>query len=345
MLDRRILRKHGVVPLRVEEGHLVVATSSPSNFYMLEDLAMLSGYPIDPRSRSPGGYRAGPEQGVHHQARGIGDLRGRRRRAHSRSEPEIDLGVEARPDEAPIIRLVTALLQRAVTEGASDIHVEPRPEELMVRFRVDGVLREAMSVPPGLRAGMVSRLKILADLDIAERRVPQDGRFSVKLRGRKIDLREATLPTVFGEKVVLRLLDEQSVEMDLSKLGFAPKVLERYEEVFRRPYGTILVTGPTGSGKSTTLYATLAELNSPETNIITVEDPVEFRLAGVNQVQVNTSGAHLRLGPEEHPAQRPGRGDDRGDKGPRDGKDERGGSSDGSPRARHAAHQRCPLGS
>jgi type IV pilus assembly protein PilB len=158
----------------------------------------------------------------------------------------------------------------------------------MVRFRVDGVWREAMSVVPRLWAGMVSRLKIMADLVIAERRVPQDGRFSVQLRGRKIDLREVTLPTVFGERVVLRLLDAQSVEMDLSKLGFAPKVLERYEEVFRCPYGTILVTGPTGSGKSTTLYATLAEVSSPETNIITVEDPVEFRLVGVNQVQLYT---------------------------------------------------------
>jgi type IV pilus assembly protein PilB len=287
MLDRRILRKHGVVPLRVEEGHLVVATSSPSNFYMLEDLAMLSGYPITPVVALQEDiervlnrvFTIKQEVAEIFEGDGAGP---------AEVEPEIELGVEARPDEAPIIRLVTALLQRAVTEGASDIHVEPRPGELMVRFRVDGVLREAMSVPPGLRAGMVSRLKIMADLDIAERRVPQDGRFSVKLRGRKIDLREATLPTVFGERVVLRLLDAESVEMDLSKLGFPPKVLERYEEVFRRPYGTILVAGPTGSGKSTTLYATLAELNSPETNIITVEDPVEFRLAGVNQVQVNT---------------------------------------------------------
>jgi type IV pilus assembly protein PilB len=180
------------------------------------------------------------------------------------------------------------MLQRAVAEVASDIHVEPRAEELMVRYRVDGVLREAMSVPPSLRPGMISRLKILADLDIAERRSPQDGRFSVRLRGRKIDIRVASLPTVFGEKVVLRLLDTKSVEMDLSKLGFAPRALERYEEVFRRPYGTILVTGPTGSGKSTTLYATLRELNSPEKNLITIEDPVEFRIGGVNQVQVNT---------------------------------------------------------
>jgi type IV pilus assembly protein PilB len=287
LLDRRLLRKHGVVPLRVEEGKLIVATSSPTNFYMLEDLAMLSGYPVTPV--------VAVEDDIERVLNRVFTIKQEVSELFEdgaagpdvEERPEIDLGVEARPDEAPIIRLVTALLQRAVSEGASDIHVEPRAGELTVRFRVDGVLREAMSVPPRLRAGMVSRLKILADLDIAERRLPQDGRFSVRLRGRKIDLRAATLPTVFGEKVVLRLLDTVSVEMDLSKLGFAPKALERYEEVFRRPYGTILVTGPTGSGKSTTLYATLNELNSPEKNIITVEDPVEYRLAGVNQVQVN----------------------------------------------------------
>jgi len=286
LLDRRLLRKHGVVPLRVEEGRLIVATSSPTNFYMLEDLAMVSGYPVTPVVAVEDEIERVLNR-VFTIKQEVAELFEDAAEQAVEEQPEIDLGVEARPDEAPIIRLVTALLQRAVSEGASDIHVEPRAGELVVRYRVDGVLREAMSVPPRLRAGMVSRLKVLADLDIAERRLPQDGRFSVRLRGRKIDLRAATLPTVFGEKVVLRLLDTQSVEMNLSKLGFAPKVLERYEEVFRRPYGTILVTGPTGSGKSTTLYATLAELNSPEKNIITVEDPVEYRLAGVNQVQVN----------------------------------------------------------
>src|SRR5215207_5482169 len=286
LLDRRLLRKHGVVPLRVEEGRLIVATSRPDNFYMLEDLAMLSGYPVTPVVAVEDDIERVLNR-VFTIKQEVAELFEDGAGPAVEEQPEIDLGVEARPDEAPIIRLVTALLQRAVSEGASDIHVEPRAGELKVRYRVDGVLREAMSVPPRLRAGMVSRLKVLADLDIAERRVPQDGRFSVRMRGRKIDLRAATLPTVFGEKVVLRLLDTQSVEMDLSKLGFEPKVLERYEEVFRRPYGTILVTGPTGSGKSTTLYATLAELNSPEKNIITVEDPVEYRLAGVNQVQVN----------------------------------------------------------
>jgi len=191
------------------------------------------------------------------------------------------------PDEAPIIRLVSAILTQAVGDGASDIHIEPQAREVAVRMRVDGVLRAAMSIPAKLQSGVVARFKIVANLDIAEKRVPQDGRFSVKLGGKRVDLRVASLPTVYGEKIVLRLLDTSNATVELTKLGFARKMYERYEDVFRRPYGTVLVTGPTGSGKSTTLYATLNELNTPEKNIITVEDPVEFRMKGVNQIQTN----------------------------------------------------------
>jgi type IV pilus assembly protein PilB len=200
---------------------------------------------------------------------------------------ELDLGGESLPDEAPIIRLVSAILTQAVGDGASDIHIEPQAREVAVRMRVDGVLRAAMSIPAKLQSGVVARFKIVANLDIAEKRVPQDGRFSVKLGGKRVDLRVASLPTVYGEKIVLRLLDTSNATVELTKLGFARKMYERYEDVFRRPYGTVLVTGPTGSGKSTTLYATLNELNTPEKNIITVEDPVEFRMKGVNQIQTN----------------------------------------------------------
>jgi type IV pilus assembly protein PilB len=287
MVDRRVLRKHRVMPLRVENGHLVVATSDPANFHALEDLRMLSGYPIELVVAVEDEIER-----IFNKVFAIGEevtqlLEEAANESFAVEHGDLELGIEASPDEKPIIRLVSAILQQAVGEEASDIHIEPRTGQLTVRLRVDGVLREAMSVPPKLQSGVIARLKILADLDIAERRLPQDGRFSVRLGGRKIDLRAATLPTVYGEKVVLRLLDTSSVEVDLSKLGFAPKVLESYEEVFRRPYGTILVTGPTGSGKSTTLYATLGELNSPEKNIITVEDPVEYRLGGINQLQVN----------------------------------------------------------
>jgi type IV pilus assembly protein PilB len=288
LVDRRVLRKHGVVPLRVEDGRLVVATSDPANFYALEDLAMLSGHPVTPVVALEDEIRRVFDK-VFSMGEEVTELleEAAERSAEEGVAQEVELGTDAGPDEAPIVRLVGAILQRALGEGASDIHIEPRARELGVRFRVDGVLREVMSVPPKLQAGVIARLKILADLDIAERRLPQDGRFSVRSGGQKVDLRVATLPTVFGEKVVLRLLDTANVETDLAKLGFGGRDLERYEEVFRRPYGTILVTGPTGSGKSTTLYATLGELNTPEMNIITVEDPVEYRMRGINQIQVN----------------------------------------------------------
>jgi type IV pilus assembly protein PilB len=287
LVDRRVLRKHGAVPLRVEDGKLVVAMSDPTNFYALEDLSMLSGHPVRPVVALEDEIRR-----VFDRAFAIGEevtelLEEAAGDTSVEDAGEVELGVDAGPEEAPIVKLVGAILQRAVGEGASDIHIEPRAKELTVRFRVDGVLREVMSVPHKLQGGVIARLKILGNLDIAERRVPQDGRFSVRSGGQKIDLRVASLPTVFGEKVVLRLLDTSSVEASLPKLGFAGRDLERFEEVYRRPYGTILVTGPTGSGKSTTLYATLAELNFPDKNIITVEDPVEYRMRGINQIQVN----------------------------------------------------------
>jgi type IV pilus assembly protein PilB len=287
LVDRRVLRKHGALPLRVEDGRLVVAMSDPTNFYALEDLTMLSGHPVKPVVAVEDEIRR-----VFDRALAIGQevsemLEEAAEEAFDEDAGEVELGVDAGPEEAPIVRLVSAILQRAVGEGASDIHLEPQATELVVRMRVDGVLREVMSVPSKLQSGVIARLKILANLDIAERRVPQDGRFSVRSGGQKIDLRAATLPTVFGEKVVLRLLDTSSVEANLRKLGFGGRDLERYEEVYTRPHGTILVTGPTGSGKSTTLYATLDELNTPEKNIITVEDPVEYRMAGINQIQVN----------------------------------------------------------
>ncbi|MDA8291334.1 MAG: ATPase, T2SS/T4P/T4SS family [Actinomycetota bacterium] len=190
-------------------------------------------------------------------------------------------------EDAPIVKFVNLILRQALNERASDVHIEPTSDDLQVRFRIDGVLHEVTSAPKAIQGGVTSRLKIMADLDIAEHRVPQDGRLSLNAGGREIDLRVATLPTVHGEKVVLRVLDKSTAPLDLARLGFLPEVLSRYEECYRKPSGTILVTGPTGSGKSTTLYATLNKLNSSERNLITVEDPVEYQLRGVNQVQVN----------------------------------------------------------
>ena len=286
LADQKVLRRHGVLPLRVEDGRLVVAMSDPTNFYAIEDLTMITGHPVVPVVAVESEI-----QRVLNQVYALGAdvskmLEEAAEGSSDHDHGEVELGGDG-DVAAPIVRLVGSILQRAVGEGASDIHVEPRAGELTVRFRVDGVLREVMSVPPKLQSGVIARLKILADLDIAERRVPQDGRFSVRLGSQKVDLRVAVLPTVFGEKVVLRLLDTANVQVDLKLLGFAPEALARYGEIFRRPYGTILVTGPTGSGKSTTLYATLEELNSPEKNIITVEDPVEYRMKGINQIHVN----------------------------------------------------------
>ncbi len=287
LVPERLLRKHSVIPLRISRTrHLVVAMSDPSNLYALEDLRIISGYQITPVVAAADEIRnlqakifATGEQitKILEEAAGEG----------AEDDAELDLGIEAGPDERPIVRLVSSVLHHAVGDGASDIHIEPQASEVIVRFRVDGVLREVMSIPSKLQHSVSARFKLLAELNIAEKRLPQDGRFSVKLNDEKINFRVASLPTAFGEKIVLRLLDTANVEVDLGKLGFAQRDYDRFEAVFRRPYGATLVTGPTGSGKSTTLYATLKELNSPEKNIITVEDPVEYKIQGLNQVQIN----------------------------------------------------------
>ena len=287
LVPKRILLRHRAIPIRIDNARrLVVAMSDPTDLHALEDLRMASGYKIvpvvateDDIQRTQAKVLAIGEE----VTKLLEDAAGERVKDYS----ELDLGIEVPAEEKPIIRLVSSVLQQALGDGASDIHIEPRAKELAVRLRVDGVLREVMFIPPKLQSGVISRLKILGSLDIAERRIPQDGRFSIKLAGQKVDLRVATLPTVYGERIVLRLLDTTSVEVSLDKLGFDARTLERYEEVFRKQSGTTLVTGPTGSGKTTTLYATLRQLNSPDKNIVTVEDPVEFRIHGISQVQVN----------------------------------------------------------
>ena len=185
------------------------------------------------------------------------------------------------------MKLVNWVISQAVDHGTSDVHIEPQANQMAVRFRIDGVLREITTVPRQLANGVASRIKIMADLDISERRMPQDGRVGITVGGKALDLRVATLPTVFGEKIVIRILDKSNVMLELSDVGFEPDVLAAYERAYRRPYGAVVITGPTGSGKSTSLYGTLNQLNEPGKNIITVEDPVEYRLQGINQVQVN----------------------------------------------------------
>src|SRR6185437_4574993 len=189
-------------------------------------------------------------------------------------------GLDSLNEDAPVVRYVNSLLERAISSRASDIHLEPSEHDLKIRLRIDGVLR-------GIQAALISRLKILSGLDITERRVPQNGRITKDMNGRSIDLRTATLPTVWGENVVLRVLDTGGIDLDLRKLGFTEYNYDRFAKSFSKPHGMVLVTGPTGSGKSTTLYATLGEIARPEVNVITVEDPVEYRMDGINQVQVN----------------------------------------------------------
>ena len=195
--------------------------------------------------------------------------------------------IQAVVDDAPIVRYVNLLVLQALNERASDIHVEPTGENLRIRYRIDGVLHDISTAPRAIASAVTTRLKVMADLNIAEHRLPQDGRLSLTVGNRPIDLRMATLPTIYGEKVVMRVLDKTNVVLGFEDLGFDPDLMEIYQELFNRPYGTILVTGPTGSGKTTTLYATLAALNNPEKNIITVEDPVELRIKGISQVQLN----------------------------------------------------------
>lgn len=286
LVPDRLLRKYEALPIYEQDGNLVVAMSDPTNIHALEDLRLASGRPITPVVTTRENLQRTRTR-MFNANNDVADILEESAGADIEDHGDVELGVEALIEEAPVVRLVSSVLQQAVAEGASDIHLEPQAAELAVRFRVDGVLREVMSIPPKLQAGVVARLKVLANLDIAERRAPQDGRFTLKLSSHRIDLRVASIPTVFGEEMVLRLLDTSNLQSGLAELGFGARDFERYEEVFRRPYGTILVTGPTGSGKSTTLYSTLGELNSPEKKIFTIEDPVEYRLPGINQVQVN----------------------------------------------------------
>ena len=258
--------------------------ADPANVFAIDDIRSMTGREVKPVVATKADLLAAIDR--YHRA--DGDLDELTMSLDARADDEQDLsGMREVVDDAPIVRFVNLLITQAIQDRASDIHIEPGERELRVRFRIDGVLHEVMHSPKTIQAGVISRLKIMSDIDIAERRIPQDGRLSVQQNGKKIDLRVATLPTVWGEKVVMRILDNSTAMLKLSDLGFADGNYVRWEQSFTKPYGMLLVTGPTGSGKSTTLYSTLNIVNKPEVNVITVEDPVEYRLAGINQVQAN----------------------------------------------------------
>ncbi len=284
LLPPHVVRRYRTVPLRRQGSRLLLGMADTGDLTAVDDLRAFLGESFD-RVQIPAARLA---ELIHEITKTDDEVLSAAQGLVEESADTNDLShVAALSEDAPIVKFVNLLILQATQERASDIHIEPTETDLRIRIRVDGVLHERMRQPRSIHAGVVSRLKVMSDIDIAERRKPQDGRMSVILEGRSVDLRVSTLPTVYGEKVVMRILDQSTGVQSLINLGFLPEQLAMYESAYRMPYGAILVTGPTGSGKSTTLYATLAQLNDPTRNIVTVEDPVEYRLAGVNQVQTN----------------------------------------------------------
>ena len=275
-----VVLRHRVLGLSMSDGEIVVGVTDPGDVVALDDVRAATGMTVRPVVVARSEVRRIIER-LQREDSDLGDivdtsLDGSAMTAHATSA-----------DDAPIVRYVNSLIEQAVQNRASDLHLEPTEDDMRVRYRIDGVLHELDTVPRGVMAALTSRLKIMSGVDITERRIPQNGRITALIRDRTVDLRTATLPTVWGEKIVLRVLDTGGIDLDMNKLGFTEHNLRRFAESFTKPHGMVLVTGPTGSGKSTTLYATLGRISKPEINVITVEDPVEYRLRGVNQVQVN----------------------------------------------------------
>lgn len=282
VVPKDLAERYTLMPITVDDqNRLVVAMADPQNVLALDDLGIITGYEIVPAISTKEDILAAIEE-YYKEARHV-----------SEEEMGGDIGSEELvgladiAEEAPIVKLVNYIITKAVTDRASDIHIEPQEKDLRVRFRVDGVLHEIMRSPKTTQASIISRFKIMAEMDIAESRKPQDGHTALTVNGHSLDFRVSTLPTVYGERVVLRILRKDSILLRLEDLGFLPTALDRFRGSFTKPYGAILVTGPTGSGKSTTLYAAINVLNDPARHIITAEDPVEYRLPGVNQIQTN----------------------------------------------------------
>jgi len=281
------LKSAGMVPLKVVDQELLVAVADPMNFSHLHALGVATGLKPRPLLARPKEILARIEAVFGNGAAADALSAAPVNREVEGMIDEEDVGhLRDMASEVPVIRLVNQMLARALESRASDIHIEPFEIQLKVRYRVDGILHEVEPPPRQLKAAIISRLKILAQLNIAERRLPQDGRIKVKIAGKDVDLRVATIPTLYGESVVIRLLERAQIFTDLESLGFPPAILQRFSEMIPKPHGMILVTGPTGSGKTTTLYAALQKINDPGKKIITIEDPVEYQLAGVNQIQV-----------------------------------------------------------
>jgi type IV pilus assembly protein PilB len=286
LVPAAVCRRYQVLPIGVVGNILTLAMVDPGDVFAIDDVRAVARMQVKPVVAEEADLRAAIDR--FHRADGeLSDLTNAMEEESSASTDVVVAGADAIEDDAPIVRFVNLLISQGIQDKASDIHIEPAEYDMKVRYRIDGVLHEMQSAPKAIQNGVISRLKIMSEIDIAERRKPQDGRMSVSHGGRKIDLRVATLPTVWGEKVVMRILDNSSSSLAIENLALLPRNFEAYRSSYVKPYGMILVTGPTGSGKSTTLYTTLQTVAKPEINVITVEDPVEFRMAGINQVQVN----------------------------------------------------------
>jgi type IV pilus assembly protein PilB len=290
LIPEDIATRFQLIPIARQGRVLEVAMANPDNLFAIDDLKFYTGLEIQPRVAPDSEIKEAIDR-FYDRAQTLASVM---------EEMDEDVDIVDDPEEllrteemevesqaAPVIKLVNSLLADAVQRGASDIHIEPYEKNMRVRYRIDGILHDMMSPPNCLKSAIISRLKIMAELDIAERRVPQDGRIKLRIGKRTIDLRVSTLPTMFDEKIVMRILDKENLQVDLNKLGFQNAPLEHFLEAIKSPYGMVLVTGPTGSGKTTTLYSALTKINTVEVNIITTEDPVEYNLDGVNQVQIN----------------------------------------------------------
>jgi type IV pilus assembly protein PilB len=292
LVNQDVCERHKIVPVSRAGSTLIVAMADPSNLHAIDDIKFLTGYNVEPVVASEAAILSAIERAYAGPEISYDDI------MEGFDEEEIDfsleeddtnlMDLESAAEDAPVVRLCNAILLNAIKKRASDIHVEPYERKLRVRYRVDGVLHQEMTPPIQLKNAIASRLKIMASLDIAERRLPQDGRIKLKLgKGREMDFRVSSLPTIWGEKLVLRLLDKSNLQLDMTKLGFDAGALENFQWSIHQPFGMVLVTGPTGSGKTTTLYSALSELNKSDTNISTAEDPVEYNLMGINQVQMH----------------------------------------------------------
>ena len=291
--------RYQIVPLSRVGSTLTIAMTDPTNVFAMDDIKFMTGFNVEPVVASETAIAEaiskfyGDTESEQELSKVMKDLTGEEAAdlELAAEEQEMNLAeLEKAAEEAPIIKLVNLILTDAVKRGASDIHIEPYEKEVRVRFRIDGILQAVMSPPMKLRDAIISRVKIMAKLDISEKRLPQDGRIMIKYRKdnkiKDLDFRVSTIPALYGEKIVMRLLDKENLRLDMTKLGFEPESLSKFERAILRPYGMVLVTGPTGSGKTNTLYSSISRLNTPETNIMTAEDPVEFQLAGINQVQM-----------------------------------------------------------